>query len=621
MDVREKYGMTDLELVEKLLQADKEKVFVAVQIMPAVRVLLGERFGFARGEDSLCKIASALRMMGADAVLDAGIAQDALILQWAKAVRESKEKGNGSVVVGKGVQAVSPMEICARMTKKYYGAKADGKSVRVVSVGCCAGAKRKVAGADVVLTVDELAELLDATGLNVRLLKKSALDTPFGVASGAAYICASAGGKAEAVARCLMENKSRAAAQKLAYSGLYGKGAVREAVIEGEGESWKFAVVPCAEEAKKIVADVENGVCAYDFVELTGGGCIAHGLENCEDAEMTLKLRGLGLRYIDRARAARSADVNPYAKIFLKEWEAMVRSGEAFAEIAAIDEDELVPAPVVEEVVEEIVEEIVEEPVVEEVIETLVVEEAIEEPVVEETVEEIAVAEAPVEEVVEEVVEAPVEEVVEEVVETPVEEVVEEVVEASVEEVIEEVAEAPVEEVVEEVAEAPVEEVVEEVVETPVEEVVEEVVEAPVEEVVEEVVETPVEEVVEEVAEAPVEEVVEEVVETPVEEVVEEVVETPVEEVVEEVVETPVEEVVEEVVETPVEEVVEEVAEAPVEEVVEEVAEAPVEEVIEKVEEAPVEDDDEEALAKRDPYYRRLSTKQRRKLKRQNKSQ
>ena len=50
-DIREVYEMTAIELAQKLFQADKEKVFVVAQIAPAVRVMIGEKFGLARGED------------------------------------------------------------------------------------------------------------------------------------------------------------------------------------------------------------------------------------------------------------------------------------------------------------------------------------------------------------------------------------------------------------------------------------------------------------------------------------------------------------------------------------------------------------------------------------------
>ena len=577
----------DMEYAWKLLAANKKKTFVVAQIAPAVRVALGEKFGFARGEDSALKVANVLRAIGVDAVVDSAIAADAIALMQVDKLNAKKSGDNTLPVFSaecpcwvKHAKEQYPeiellpttTEFCARLLKKHYR-EAEGKTVRVIALEMGKG-KKSVGGADVVLTLDELTRILQCTEVNLRLQPKSALDAPLGVTSGAAYVAAASGGQAEAVARCLVSDKTRTAIQKLAYSGIYGKSARREACIkEGETE-WKFAVVSSIEEADALIADVKNGVAEYDFVEVCckEGGCLACGLESNENADMTLKLRGLGLRYLDRKLAARSADMSAGAWLLVREWDAMVRSGEAFAE-----NEEFVEEPIEEyEVVAEIC---VEEPAVEET-----VEEIVEEPAAEEAVEEI-VEEHAVEEVVEETVEEPaVEEAVEEIVEEPV-----------VEETVEETVEEPV-----------VEETVEETVEEPaVEEAVEETVEEPaVEEAVEEIVEEPA-----------VEETVEEIVEEPaVEETVEEIVEEPaVEEAVEETVEEPaVEETVEENVEEPaVEETVEEIVEEPA------VEEAPVEEGEEELD---FENMSEEERMKRDPYYRRYSNRERRKKKRKNKN-
>ena len=671
-DVREVYEMTAIELAEKLLNADKERVFVAVQIPPAVRVMIGEKFGLARGEDAMPKLSFALRALGADAVLDTAIAQDVITLTQVQALKNKKEYGGAPVVAGKGSEGSCPGEMTARLVRKYYTQRECGKSVRVIAVVCCEKAKGKIKGADVVLTANELAEMIAASGINLRLMEKVSIDMPFGVACGAAYICAACGGKAEAVARCLMENKTRAAAQKLAYSGLYGKGAIKEAVITAGGQEWKFAVVVCPEAAEKVRADIENGVCEYDFVEFSCGGCISKGLENDEDKERTLKLRGLGLRYLDKAHAARSADMNSYAALALKEWTAMVRSGEACAEIAPITEEELQPAPVVEEVVEApveemVVEEVVEGTVVEETPVEETVEEVVEEAPVEETVEEV-VEEAPVEveeeeddeddvvedvAIAEEAVEEFVEETAEDIADVIVEDLEEEIVETAVEEIsAEEIAEEVLEKYGEDATEEEIREVVEEIVEESLEDAIEEYVEDVVEEFVEEHLEETVEDAVEDMTEEMVDDIVEDVeteameeveetitdalVEDAVEELIEETTEEATEELVDRVVDELVEKTMEALEEETVEEAVEEapvqetvVEEAPVEEIVEEVVEeAPVEETVEEapVEETPVEEEiafedmSEEERAKRDPYYRRLSNKERRKLKRQNKN-
>ena len=600
-----------LENAWKILTASKKRNFVVVQIAPAVRVSIGEKFGLTRGEDSVGKVVAVLELLGADAVVDTAIASDAITLMKLKKVRQNKETGAGTVYSSecpgwrrhakKNYPEIELLptatSVCAKLLKKYYSEAEPGKKIRVIALEMGKG-KKDEPGVDLALTLDELGILVNSLETSVRLLKKKPLATPLGIGSGASYIAAASGGDAEALARCLTTEKNQLHYRKFEYSGLYGKGSRREAVMTLGGEEWKFAVVDSVAAADALLADIEAGA-RYDYVEITAcaGGQIGKGCDlSTEQGEMTRRLRHLGLKYLDRARAARSAETNAPAAALLKSWNALCRSGEA----AAYD--------VIDEIVEDFdeVEEIVEEPV----------EEVVEETPVEETVEE-PVEETPVE-VVEEVVEETPEEVVEEVVEeTPVEEVVEEVVE-----------ETPVEEVVEVVEEAPVEE--------PVEEVVEEVVEEAPEEVVEEVVEeTPVEEVVEEVA-ATETEVAEEVAEEPVveEPVVEEVAEEPiVEEVVEAVVEeAPVEGPVEEVVEEPVvEEVAEEapVEEEPEEEVVltadkeaelmQQVSAEELAEEMKHVEELLDVAEEDLTLAQklaRAHYYRRLSTKERRKLKR-----
>ena len=490
-----------LENAWKILTASKKRNFVVVQIAPAVRVSIGEKFGLTRGEDSVGKVVAALELLGADAVVDTAIASDAITLMKLKKVRQNKETGAGTVYSSecpgwrrhakKNYPEIELLptatSVCAKLLKKYYSEAEPGKKIRVIALEMGKG-KKDEPGVDLALTLDELGILVNSLETSVRLLKKKPLATPLGIGSGASYIAAASGGDAEALARCLTTEKNQLHYRKFEYSGLYGKGSRREAVMTLGGEEWKFAVVDSVAAADALLADIEAGA-RYDYVEITAcaGGQIGKGCDlSTEQGEMTRRLRHLGLKYLDRARAARSAETNAPAAALLKSWNALCRSGEA----AAYD--------VIDEIVEDFdeVEEIVEEPV-EEVVEETPVEETVEEPVEEtpvEVVEEV-VEETP-EEVVEEVVEEnPVEEVVEVVEETPVEEVVEEVA-ATETEVAEEVAEEPVveEPVVEEVAEEPI---VEEVVEAVVEE-------APVEEPVEEVVEEPV---VEEVAEeAPVEE-------------------------------------------------------------------------------------------------------------------
>lgn len=639
----------DVENAWKLFSASKKRNFVAVQISPAVRVAIGEKFGLRRGEDGVGKVAAALTALGADAVVDTAIASDAITLMKAKELRVRKDSGKGlplysseCTVWVEFAKANYPeiaenllptaTTVCAKLLKKYYAAKNPDKKIRVIALEIGA-AKKADAGVDVVLTLEELAQILDASQLNVRLMKKAALETPFGVSSGAGYIAAASGGDAEAIARVLGEDKTQNALRKLEYCGIYDKKDRREATLELGGESWKLAVADTLAAAETLIADINAGA-TYDYVEVTAcaGGQVGLGCDLSDaEGEMTRRLRKLGLKYLDFSRAARSADMSSAAEMVVKSWNALVRSGEA----EALDViDEIVDDPEeVEEVMEEIAGELVEETV------ENAVEEAVEE-VVEEIVEQIteAIGEAVDKETLEEIVEDTVEDVIGDAAEESIDEIVETVAEAIEEDLADGVADFTVEELVDEAVSDAVGEIVEETADEVIEEVVEEIVEAVVEEAVEQIVEetaeeTPVEEASEE---QPIEEVIEEVAEVSLEAIEEVAATEAVEEVVEEIAEElpieeiPVEDTVEETVEEVVEEPVEETADEIVEETAEEVEEEPVEEVPEvSAEEVQAEiahvvellNVAEEDLtpaqkAARAAYYRRLSTKERRKLKR-----
>ena len=472
------------EAMEKawlLFAGNKKNSFLVVQVAPAVRVAIGEKFGFARGEDGVGKLAAVLSALGADAVVDTAAVADAVTLIRAQALKTKKESGATLPVFSSECAvwvayakenypeiaeelAPSVTSVCAKLLKKYYSKTMPNKTIRVIALEA-GEAKKAELGVDVVLSLDELTSMLEYTDINLRLVKKMPLDVPFGVSSGVGYVAAASGGDAESVARCLIADKTQNGIRKLEYSGLYGKQARREAEIAVGGTTYKFAVVDSLIEADSLVADVQAGKAAYDYVEVTAckGGPIGVG---CEEDGMTYRLRKLGLKYLDQSRAARSADSSPTVSVLLKAWNALCRSGEAeqMNEIEEIvyDPDPIIFEPPIEE--ESIVEEVFEEPIVEEVVEESIVEEVVEEPIVEEVVEEFIVEEVLEEPIVEEVVEEPIieEEVVEEIAATEApEETMEETLEVQIpveevsteETLVEEKAEDSVEEIIEETEE------------------------------------------------------------------------------------------------------------------------------------------------------------------------
>ena len=72
--------------------ADKD-VRVVVQIAPAVRVAVGEKFGIPDGENAMGKLVAALRRMGFDEIYDTNFGADLTVMEESKELVERLESG------------------------------------------------------------------------------------------------------------------------------------------------------------------------------------------------------------------------------------------------------------------------------------------------------------------------------------------------------------------------------------------------------------------------------------------------------------------------------------------------------------------------------------------------
>ena len=421
--------ITDIDKAWEILMANKSNVRVAVQVSPAARVAIGDAFGLQKGEDALGKITTALRVLGADVVLDGAIAADAMILAMAKQVQTRIQQGGKLPVIFSykrewlraaaekfGVEDnalfVRPAEqsLAVAVKKMFLG---DGKRTYVIAIVPCE-CKKKFACAglreggkpavDLALTAIELADIFRSADLDLKFVPASPWDEPFGVPSGCGYISDIGGGIAEAVMRSLASDRSADGVRRIEYSGVRGYKPLR--VGYGDCRS----TVVCAENADSVLQAVADGSCKSAFVEVVGNpfGCIAgKGLPEADDNG--LRLRAYALYSMDKRADVRIPDENSDT-VALATAFAENEGNDGFdeLEVSLSPFEEGVGEPAVEETP---VEEAVEEAVVE-TVEEIPVEEMVEEAVAEEIVEEkVEIVEA--EETVETVEEVPVEEAVE----------------------------------------------------------------------------------------------------------------------------------------------------------------------------------------------------------------
>ncbi len=319
---------------------------VVVQIAPAVRVAVGEAFGMPNGANVIDKIVTALKIMGADEVYDTTFGADLTVIEEANEFLERLKKGGPFPMFTSCCPAwvkylefenpkylkhistcKSPMEMFAAVLRDRYAAKdaEDGRETYHIAIMPCT-AKKMEAGrdefshdgkpdVDLVLTTQELINMINEAGVQFNQIEGQSPDLPFGIGTGAATIFGTTGGVAEAVVRCCLPDKSRNALQEIQYSGLRGTDAMRTATFQVGETNIRIAVVHGLINAQKLIKQIEDGEAYYDLVEVMTcrGGCVGgagqpHGLKAQKD------IRAEGLYEVDRSSLIKSSERNPIIK-------------------------------------------------------------------------------------------------------------------------------------------------------------------------------------------------------------------------------------------------------------------------------------------------------------------
>lgn len=343
---------------------------VVIQAAPAVRVALGEMFGYPVGTSVTGKMAAAMRALGVDDVFDTDWSADLTIME------EGMEFLHRVTDVLSGKKATLPMiTSCSpgwiKFLESYYpeqipnlsscksphmmlGALAksfyaeskglDAKKMFVVSVMPCTAKKFEctreemqndgMKNVDAVITTRELGSMIRQAGIDFNNLPDEKFDEPMGFSTGAADIFGLTGGVMEAALRtvyAILMGKNLPF-DNLHVTPIVGLEQVKEATIklEGvlpqykqfEGLEVKIAVTSGLSGARQLVEQIKNGISPYHFIEIMGcpSGCICGGGQpRSNDPDVRKKRMGI-LYNEDENKHLRQSHENPSIIKFYEQW-------------------------------------------------------------------------------------------------------------------------------------------------------------------------------------------------------------------------------------------------------------------------------------------------------------
>ena len=360
---------TDATRVVWKALADKNKR-VVVQVAPAIRVAIGEEFGFPAGSRVTGKLAKGLELMGFDDIFDTDFTADLTIMEegteflgrvkaaltggettlpmitscspgWIKFIEHKYPQQLAHLSTCK-----SPHTMMGALVKSFYAEKidTDPRDLFVVSVMPCTAKKFEISrnemmndgnpNVDAVLTTRELGSMMRESGIVFELLEDREFDNPLGFSTGAADIFGVTGGVMEAALRTVYElvTGREVPFKDLHVTPIVGLEQVKTAAIkiEGavpdfaflEGVEVKVAVTSGLAGAKKLMDEIERGESPYHFIEIMGcpGGCITGGGQPRSDDPEIRSKRMKAIYNEDEGKALRKSHENPSIKKLYEEF-------------------------------------------------------------------------------------------------------------------------------------------------------------------------------------------------------------------------------------------------------------------------------------------------------------
>ena len=333
---------TNIDVVWEAL-ADKNTKVIA-QIAPAVRVAIGDHFGYAKGENVMGKLVGVLHRLGFDEVYDTSYGADLTVVEESKEFIERFTSGQKMPLFTSCCPAWvkycetkypefvpnlstcrSPQQMFGAVVREYYKdpEKNEGKKIVSVSIMPCTAKKEEILrpesftngkqDVDYVLTTTEVVRMIRKSGIVFDKVEIEAADVPFGIGSGSGVIFGVTGGVTEAVLRRLQQGHSRVDMEAIKKSGVRGDEGIKTLTYDYNGREIRAAVVNGLANADKLLQQIKNHEVEYDFVEVMAcrRGCIMGGGQPVNAGPRTRKARMKGLYDTDVNTQIKKSNENP----------------------------------------------------------------------------------------------------------------------------------------------------------------------------------------------------------------------------------------------------------------------------------------------------------------------
>lgn len=319
-------------------------VRVVAQIAPAVRIAIGDKYGIPKGENSIGRLVTALRMLGFDEIYDTNFGADLTVIEEANELMERLEKNENLPLftsccpawvkfcenrypdLAKHISTCrSPQQMFGALIKEDARVNPkDDRRTLMVSIMPCTAKKAEILrpehftegeqDVDYVLTTDEVIRMFKVAGIDFNSLSGEAFDMPFGLSSGAAAIFGVTGGVTEAVLRYVVQSSKLEDLEQISFMGIRGDDAIKEATVQLGERELKIAVVNGLKNADDLMKKIQSGEVYYDFVEVMAcrRGCVAGGGQPLPIGARTKQARMEGLYKIDSQAQIKRSDENPF---------------------------------------------------------------------------------------------------------------------------------------------------------------------------------------------------------------------------------------------------------------------------------------------------------------------